>query len=98
MKNPGQNSAPIAIAGSEISVASTQSNVEAGENQNSFARLMTSTGAVNSARLLPMCSGGLKNLPATMAAARRMSTCGPPLCVIISPLWEVMMHSRLLMR
>ena len=48
--NPGQNSAPIAIAGSEVSVASTQSNVGAGENQNSFTRMMTSTGAVNSAQ------------------------------------------------
>ena len=48
--NPGQNSTPIAIAGSEVSVASTQSNVGAGENQNSFSRMMTSTGAVNSAQ------------------------------------------------
>ena len=36
-----------AIAGSEVSVASTQSKNETGENQNSFARMMRSTGAVN---------------------------------------------------
>ena len=48
--NPGQNSVPMAIAGSEVSVASTQSNVGAGENQNSLTRMMTSTGAVNSAQ------------------------------------------------
>ena len=34
--NPGQNSVPIAIAGSEVSVASTRSKAGAGENQNSF--------------------------------------------------------------
>ena len=47
--NPGQNSVPIAIAGSEVSVASTRSNVGAGENQHSFSRMMTSAGAANSA-------------------------------------------------
>ena len=48
--NPGQNSVPIAIAGSEVSVASTRSNVGTGKNQNSFSRMMTSAGAVNSAQ------------------------------------------------
>ena len=33
VKNPSRNSAPIAIAGSEVSVASTQSNVEAGKTK-----------------------------------------------------------------
>ena len=33
VENPGWNSVPIAIAGSEVSVASTQSNVEAGETK-----------------------------------------------------------------
>ena len=50
MTNLGQNSAPMAIAGSEVSVASTRSNAGAGENQNSFSRMMTSAGAVNSAQ------------------------------------------------
>ena len=50
MTNLGQNSAPMAIARSEVSVASTRSNARAGENQNSFSRMMTSAGAVNSAQ------------------------------------------------
>ena len=48
--NPGQNSVPMAIAGSEVSVVSTRSNAGVGENQNSFSRMMTSAGAVNSAQ------------------------------------------------
>ena len=42
-----QRPEPEAIAGSEVSVASTQSNNETGENPNSFARMMRSTRAVN---------------------------------------------------
>ena len=45
-----QRSVPEAIAGSEVSVASTQSNNGTGENQNSFARMMASTGAANPAQ------------------------------------------------
>ena len=36
-----------AIAGSEVSMANTESRNETGEKQNSFARMMRSTGAVN---------------------------------------------------
>ena len=42
-------SRPEAIAGSEVSVASTQPNNGSGENQNSFSRMM-STGAGNTAQ------------------------------------------------
>ena len=47
--SPGP-SATQAIAGSEVSVASTRSNNGTGENQNSFPRMMTGAGAMNSAQ------------------------------------------------
>ena len=50
MTDFGQNSAPMAIAGLEVSMVSTRSNAGVGENQNSFARMMRSTGAVNPAQ------------------------------------------------
>ena len=45
-----QHSVPVAIAGSEVLVASTRPNNGAGENPNSFSRLMASTRAANPAQ------------------------------------------------
>ena len=42
-------SVPLAIAGSEVSLASTQSNDRTGENQNSLERMMKNIVAVNPA-------------------------------------------------
>ena len=79
-------------------MASTQSKNETGENQNSFARMMRSTGAVNPVQTFANVQWGLKNLAATMAGVQRMYTFGLSLCVTISHLWEVVMHNRSHMR
>ena len=44
------HSAPLAIAGSDVSVASTQSKTGQGENKTSFSQMMSSSGAVTSAQ------------------------------------------------
>ena len=44
------HSAPLAIAGSEVSVASTLSNSGQGESNTSFSRIMSGSGAVTSAQ------------------------------------------------
>ena len=43
------HSAPLAIAGSDVSVASTQSNNGPGENKSSFSKMMSGAGTVASA-------------------------------------------------
>ena len=44
------HSARLAIAGSDVSVASTQSKIEQGENKTSFSQMMSGSGTVNSAQ------------------------------------------------
>ena len=44
------HSAPLAIAGSDVSVASTQSKIEQGENKTSFSQMMSGSGTVTSAQ------------------------------------------------
>ena len=83
-------SAPLAIAGSEVSVASTQPHNGTEGNKTSFSKLVSGRETVNSAQTFATAQWRPKEPPCYYGR----STEDVHKCVITSPSWEVMMHSR----
>ena len=88
------HSAPLAIAGSDVSVASTRSNNGAGESKTSFSQLVSGAGTVAPAQTFATAQWRPKEPPYYYGRSNGMSTCGLLSCVTISPSWVVVMHSR----
>ena len=55
--------APQAIAGSDVSIASTRSNTRHGENKNSFSQMMSGSGTVTSAQTFAIVQWSPKEPP-----------------------------------
>ena len=92
------HSAPLAIAGSDVSVASTLSKIGHGESNTSFARILLGSEAVTSAQTFATAQWRAQWRPKEPPCYYGRSTedvhTWAPLCAIISPLWEVMTHTR----
>ena len=86
-----QNSVPEAIAGSEVSVASTSNH---GGKAVDFSRLSQQAGADSNPQMLRQQPGSPRSHPASMGAAQKMSTRGHNWCITTSPLWEAVMPNR----
>ena len=76
--NPSGKPPPIAIARSDVSMASTSSHLGNGGNAPVFSCLSQGTDAAFAPQFLPQCTRRQKSLHASLDIARRTSTPGRP--------------------